>query len=93
MQGIPAPEKNIPKILNVRFIGPFSLYTKAIPNNKEESYMKTRKNRYYANDHRYCRNYPNAADDGYFAGKMLDGVTSAITGTGIVFILLFLLML
>lgn len=55
--------------------------------------MKTRKTRYYANDHRYCRNYPNAADNGYFAEKMLDRVTSVITGTGIVFILLFLLML
>lgn len=55
--------------------------------------MKTRKTRYYANDHRYCRNYPNAADSGYFAEKMLDSVTSVITGTGIVFILLFLLML
>lgn len=55
--------------------------------------MKTRKNRYYANDHRYCRNYPNAADNGYFAEKLLDSVTSVITGTGIVFILLFLLML
>lgn len=55
--------------------------------------MKTKKIRRYANDYRYCRNYPNAADNGYFAGRFLDSVTSVITGTGIVFTLLFLLML
>ncbi len=55
--------------------------------------MKTRKPHYYINDHRYCRNFPNAADNSYFAEKMLDCVTSIITGTGIVFILMFLLML
>ena len=55
--------------------------------------MKNRKPRYYINDHRYCRNFPNAADSSYFAEKMLDGVTSVITGIGIVFTFLFLLML
>ena len=55
--------------------------------------MKTRKTRYYLNDHRYCRDYPNAADNSYFTEKFLDRMTSLITGTGIVFILLFLLML
>lgn len=53
--------------------------------------MKTKKKPCYANDHRYYRPYPNAADNGYFAQKLLDRVTSVITGAGIVFILLFLL--
>ena len=53
--------------------------------------MKTRKTRYYANDHRYCRNYPNAADKSYFTEKMLDGITSVVTGMGIITILLFLI--
>ena len=55
--------------------------------------MKTRKIRRYANDYRYRRAYPNAADSSYFAEKLLDRVTSVVTGMGIVFILLFLLML
>lgn len=55
--------------------------------------MKTKKYHYYLNDHRYCRNFPNAADNSYFTEKMLDRVTSVVTGTGIVFIFLFLLML
>lgn len=86
-------EKNIPKSLNIRFIGLMPWYTSVIQNSKEELHMKTRKSRYYINDHRYCRNFPNAADSSYFAERMLDRVTSVITGTGIVFILLFLLML
>lgn len=55
--------------------------------------MKTKRIRRYANDCRYCRAYPNGADHGYFAEKFLDSVTSVVTGVGIVFLLLFLLML
>lgn len=39
--------------------------------------------------HRYA--YPNQADPGYFAGKLLDGVTAVATGLGTVTLLLFLI--
>lgn len=55
--------------------------------------MKTRKTRYYANDYRFSRDYPNAAHTGYFAERFLDRATSVVTGMGIVFVFLFLLML
>lgn len=85
--------KNIQKVLMVRFIGLMLLYTQVIQNNKEVSQMKTRKTRYYANDYRFGRDYPNAAHTSYFAERLLDRVTSVLTGMGIVFVLLFLLML
>lgn len=37
------------------------------------------------------RSYPNAADRSYFAGKLLDGITSAVTGMGVITILFFLM--
>lgn len=46
-----------------------------------------RRRRYYSPYH----SYPNAADSRYFAGKLLDGVTAAVTGMGIVTILFFLI--
>lgn len=55
--------------------------------------MKSRKIRRYANDYRFSRAYPNAAASSYFEEKFLDRVTSVVTGMGIVFIFLFLLML
>lgn len=55
--------------------------------------MKARKTRRYANEYRYRRAYPNAADSSYFTQKFLDGITSVVTGMGIVFILLFLITL
>ncbi len=43
--------------------------------------------RYYSPYH----SYPNAAHPRYFAGKLLDAVTSAITGLGIITVLFFLM--
>lgn len=51
--------------------------------------MKSAKRRrhYYSPYH----SYPNAADNRYFAGKILDGITSAATGMGVITILFFLI--
>lgn len=38
----------------------------------------------------YAPAYPNAASPEYFAQKLLDGITSAVTGMGIIAIFLFL---
>lgn len=46
-----------------------------------------RRRRYYSPYH----SYPNAADSRYFAGKILDGITSAATGMGVITILFFLI--
>ena len=46
-----------------------------------------RRRRYYSPYH----SYPNAADSHYFAGKLLDGITSAVTGMGVITILFFLM--
>lgn len=35
--------------------------------------------------------YPNEADPGYFSQKLLDGITSVITGMGILAIFFFLI--
>lgn len=41
--------------------------------------------------HRIRRyNYPNEAPPGYFAGKLLDAVTAAVTGMGTVTLFLYL---
>lgn len=35
--------------------------------------------------------YPNAAEPGYFAGKLLDGITAAVTCMGTVTLLMYFL--
>lgn len=55
--------------------------------------MKVRKNRRYANDYRFSRPYPNAASGSYFREKLLDTITSVVSGLGIITLLLFLIML
>ena len=42
---------------------------------------------------RRCRRYeyPNEADPGYFAGKLLDAVTAAVTSLGTVTLFLYLI--
>ena len=55
--------------------------------------MKTKKIRRYANDYRHSRPYPGAADNRYFAEKLLDTVTSVVTGLGIMTLLFFLITL
>jgi hypothetical protein len=37
--------------------------------------------------------HPNAAEPGYFAGKLLDGITAAVTCMGTVTVLMYFLML
>lgn len=39
----------------------------------------------------FAPTYPNQAAPGYFEEKLLDGITSAITGMGIVAIFIFLI--
>ena len=39
----------------------------------------------------YAAAYPNEADSRYFAQKLLDGITSAVAGMGVVAIFFFLL--
>ena len=55
--------------------------------------MKKKNNRrpYYSSRpmHRYA--YPNAAEPSYFAGKLLDGITAAVTCMGTVTLLMYLL--
>lgn len=46
-----------------------------------------RKRYYYSPYH----SYPNAADKSYFQGKLLDFITSAVAGMGVITIVLFLL--
>lgn len=41
--------------------------------------------------HSYTPAYPNEAEPGYFVQKLLDGITSAITGMGILAIFFFLI--
>lgn len=53
--------------------------------------MKATTRRHYYNNCRHCRPYPNAADQNYFKEKLLDGITSVVTGMGIVTILIFLI--
>lgn len=43
------------------------------------------------NSHNCRPPYPNEAEPGYFAQKLLDGITSAITGMGVLAILFFLI--
>lgn len=35
--------------------------------------------------------YPNAAEPGYFAGRLLDGITAAVTAMGTVTLLMYFL--
>ena len=35
--------------------------------------------------------YPNAAEPGYFAGKLLDGLTALVTGIGVIAVMIFLI--
>lgn len=35
--------------------------------------------------------YPNAAEPGYFAGRLLDGITAIVTGMGCVTLLMYFL--
>jgi len=37
--------------------------------------------------------YPNEADPGYFAGRLLDGITAVVTSMGTVTLLMYLLTL
>lgn len=53
--------------------------------------MKERKIRRYANDYRHSRPYPNAAESSYFQEKLLDRITSIVTGMGIITLLIFLI--
>jgi hypothetical protein len=39
----------------------------------------------------HARPYPNAAHRSYFTGKLLDAITSTVTGMGIITILFFLM--
>ena len=39
----------------------------------------------------HARPYPNAADRSYFMGKLLDAITSTVTGMGVITILFFLM--
>lgn len=55
--------------------------------------MKARNIRRYANDYRHSRPYPNAATNSYFQEKLLDRVTSIVTGMGIITLLFFLITL
>lgn len=70
----------------VRFIGLIMLYSNAIPK-KEEYNMKNI--RVYRSKHTPA--YPNEAAPGYFTQKLLDGITSAVTGMGILAIFFFLM--
>lgn len=47
------------------------------------------------NNTRYSHvpSYPNEADPGYFSQRLLDGITSAITGMGVLAIFVFLITL
>lgn len=38
-----------------------------------------------------CYSYPNEADPGYFTGRLLDGITAAVTAIGTVTLLMYLL--
>lgn len=40
---------------------------------------------------RRSRRYPNEADPGYFAGRLLDGITALVTGMGCVTLLMYFL--
>ena len=55
--------------------------------------MKARTNYRYNSAYHYRRAYPNAADKRYFAEKLLDGITSVVTGLGILTILFFLIIM
>ena len=50
--------------------------------NKHHNYSARRIRRY---------TYPNEAEPGYFAGKLLDGITAVVTGMGTVTLLLYFL--
>ncbi len=38
-----------------------------------------------------CYSYPNEAEPGYFAGRLLDGITAAVAAMGTVTLLMYLL--
>jgi hypothetical protein len=54
--------------------------------------MKVKKN-YYTYSAPAVRSYPypNAAEPGYFAEKVLDGLTALITGIGAITVMIFLI--
>ena len=47
---------------------------------------------YYAHPRQHYP-YPNAAEPSYFAGKLLDGITAAVTCMGTVTLLMYFLMI
>lgn len=49
----------------------------------DRRYYSTRRSRRYS--------YPNEADPSYFTGKLLDGITAAVTGMGAVTLLMYML--
>ena len=53
--------------------------------NVRRPYYSARPVRHYA--------YPNAAEPTYFAGKLLDGITAAVTCMGTVTLLMYFLMI
>ena len=85
--------KKIYIFLKVRFIVLIPLYTELTDKTKEAHNMKTNAYRYRYNGPRNQPRYPNEADRRYFEQKLLDGVTSVITGMGIVTIFLYLMLL
>lgn len=55
--------------------------------------MNAKKRRHpYSARRRWHYAYPNAAEPGYFAGKLLDGLTALVTGMGTVTVMIFLLL-
>lgn len=50
--------------------------------------MRTQK--HYHPTHRKVPEYPNAADNSYYAQKLLDIITAITSGIGLIFSLLFL---
>lgn len=64
-------------------------YTPIIRSNKEVTAMKhIHRNHTYSA--RRSRRYPNEAEPGYFAGRLLDLITAAVTCLGTVTLFLYL---
>ncbi len=51
----------------------------------------TKKRQTYSSHRIRSYTYPNEAEPGYFAGRILDGITAIVTGMGTVTLLLYFL--
>ena len=91
MQVIGSDSKIIQRILKVRFIGLYLLYTVLKKKTKGGVPMKSNKKNSHLTVYKPQEpTYPNAADHNYFAAKALNVMTAIVSGMGFATAMVFL---